>query len=138
MYKTPIIFLTYKRPEETKKILEIFLEIKPKKLYIFQDGQKSDFNKNEKKNHKQTSKIIQNFSKIKAKKVFFSKNIGQKYIGFKILNKVFKYEEKAIILEDDCIPEFGFFRFCDLMLKSITLEKILLISPDVIFTMELQ
>ena len=49
MYKTPIIFLTYKRPEETKKILEIFLEIKPKKLYIFQDGQKSDFNKMKKK-----------------------------------------------------------------------------------------
>ena len=123
MYQTPIVFLTYKRPEETKKILGIFLEIKPKKLYIFQDGQKLDFNKEEKNNHKQTSEIIRNFSKIKAKKFFFSKNIGQKYIGFKILNKVFKYEDKAIILEDDCIPEFGFFRYCDLMLKKYHSRK---------------
>ena len=123
MYKTPIVFLTYKRPEETKKILEIFLKVKPKKLYIFQDGKKLDFNETDINNHKQTSEIIKNFSQIKSKKFFFSKNIGQKYIGFKILNKVFRNEEKAIILEDDCIPEFGFFRFCDLMLKKYHSRK---------------
>ena len=45
MFKTPIIFLTYKRPKETKKILDIILSLKPKNLYIFQDGKKKNFPK---------------------------------------------------------------------------------------------
>ena len=43
MFKTPILFLTYKRPDETKKILKVIFKLKPKKLYIFQDGKKKKF-----------------------------------------------------------------------------------------------
>ena len=43
MFNIPIVFLTYKRPNETKKMLGIITKIKPKKLYIFQDGKKENF-----------------------------------------------------------------------------------------------
>jgi len=42
MFNCPIIFLTYKRPNETEKILKIILNLKPKNLYVFQDGKKKD------------------------------------------------------------------------------------------------
>ena len=45
MFKTPILLLTFKRPYETKKVLKRILSIKPKTLYIFQDGAKTDFKK---------------------------------------------------------------------------------------------
>ena len=85
---------------------------------------KSDFNKNEKNNHKQNlknnTKIFQN----KSKKVFFFKNIGQKYIGFKILNKVFKYMKKRqLYLRMIVYLNLVFLDLCDLMLKKYHLEK---------------
>ena len=123
MFNIPIVFLTYKRPKETKKILDIITKIKPKKLYIFQDGRKTNFSLSENKNHENTSKVIKKFSKFKSKKIFFNNNIGQKYIGYKILNHVFKYETKAIILEDDCVPEIGFFKFCKEMLIKYSSNK---------------
>ena len=44
-------------------------------------------------------------------------------IGYKIIKEVFKKHEKTIILEDDCVPEVGFFRYCDLMLKKFKRNK---------------
>tara|TARA_E500000331_G_C16769937_1_gene503372 strand:+ start:267 stop:392 length:126 start_codon:yes stop_codon:yes gene_type:complete len=40
MFKIPVLLLTFKRPLETKKVLNQILSIKPKTLYIFQDGKK--------------------------------------------------------------------------------------------------
>jgi len=117
MFNTPILFLTYKRPKETKDILNILLKIKPKKLYIFQDGMKNKFLKDETQNHLDTTKIIKKFKMFNSKKIFYKKNLGQRIIGYKILKHVFKYEDKCIILEDDCIPDKSFFKYCSIMLK---------------------
>ncbi len=123
MFNIPIVFLTYKRPNETKKILRIITKIKPKKLYIFQDGKKKKFNSLEIKNHNDTTKLLKKFSQYKSKKIFFKKNIGQRYIGQKILDYVFRKEKYAIILEDDCIPENGFFSFCKEMLIKYSSDR---------------
>lgn len=129
MFKIPIILLTYIRPKETKKLLNIITKIKPKKLYIFQDGKRKNNSVLENINHNHTNQIIKNFSKFNSKKIFFRKNIGQKYIGQKIFTRVFKYEKYAIILEDDCIPEMGFFKFCsEMLLKYYSNKQIAHIS----------
>ena len=73
MFNTPIIFLTYKRPKETKGILNILTKINPKKLYIFQDGVKKNFTEIEKKNHHETTDVIKKFNKIKSKKKIYKK-----------------------------------------------------------------
>jgi len=117
MFNTPIIFLTYKRPRETQKILNILIKINPKKIYIFQDGVKKNFTKIDKKNHFETKEIIKKFNKVKSKKKFYKINLGQKRIGYEMLKNVFNNEDRCIILEDDCIPELGFFKYCNLMLK---------------------
>ena len=68
MFNIPIVFLTYKRPNETEKILGIITKIKPKKLYIFQDGKKENFKNSEIKNHDDTTKLLKNFLNINRKK----------------------------------------------------------------------
>ena len=45
MLNCPVLFIAYKRPKETKKILKIILNQKPSKLYIFQDGPKKEFSR---------------------------------------------------------------------------------------------
>ena len=124
MFNCPIIFLTYKRPNETEKILKIILKLKPKNLYVFQDGKKIGFTREELQNHNDTKSIILKYKKkYSYKSIFYKKNISQSLIGYRIIKEVFKKHEKTIILEDDCVPEVGFFRYCDLMLKKFKRNK---------------
>jgi hypothetical protein len=118
MFKTPILILTFKRPEETKKILNQILSIKPKTLYVFQDGKKIDFNENNKNLYNKTTDLIKDYQKFKCIKYLrFKKNIGQRFIAKKVLDIVFKKEKEIIFLEDDTYPKKSFFKFCSTMLK---------------------
>ena len=72
MLNCPILLFTYKRPEETKKILKIILNQKPSKLYIFQDGPKENFSKNDTFRYKKTRDLLNSISKKKKNyKIFF-------------------------------------------------------------------
>ena len=63
MFKNPILLLTFKRPYETKKVLKQILSIKPKTLYIFQDGAKTDFKKKDFDLYNKTTKLIQKYQR---------------------------------------------------------------------------
>ncbi len=120
-FNEPILLLTYKRPETTIKILKKILSVNPKKIYIFQDGPKKNFNKLDNRLYLKTTKIIQN-QKLKQKKIKiyffqFKKNIGQRYIAKKIMDRVFKNEDKIIFLEDDTYPDKSFFYYCSILLN---------------------
>ena len=127
MFKNPILLLTYKRPKTTKIIIRKILSIKPKKLYIFQDGPKKEFNTSDSFQHKETFELINKIKNTsKRTKIYFysfKKNIGQRFIANKILNIVFKKEKEIIFLEDDTYPELSFFNYCSLMLKNFKDDK---------------
>ncbi len=124
MFKSPILLLTFKRPYETKKVLKQILSIKPRTLYIFQDGAKTDFKKRDSELYDKTSKLIQKYQKFKCIKYLkFKKNIGQRFLAKKVLDIVFKKEKEIIFLEDDTFPEKSFFKFCSLMLKRYERNK---------------
>ena len=118
MFKTPVLLLTYKRPVETKIVLDQILSIKPKTLYVFQDGKKISFNKNDNELYNKTTSLIKDYQKLKCIKYLrFKKNIGQRFLAKKVLDVVFKKEKEIIFLEDDTYPEKSFFKFCSTMLK---------------------
>ena len=62
-------------------------------------------------------------------KNYSEKNMGtcmRQYTGF---SWVFEKEEQAIILEDDCIPNLDFFRYCDEMLEKYKDdERVMMVS----------
>ncbi len=127
MFKNPILLLTYKRPKTTEIIVKRILSIKPKILYIFQDGPKKKFKKSDSLQHKETFDLINRYKKTskKTKILFFSfkTNIGQRFIADKVLNIVFKKEKEIIFLEDDTYPDLSFFDYCSLMLKNFKNDK---------------
>ena len=94
MFKNPVLLLTYKRPKTTEIIIKRILSIKPKILYVFQDGPKKNLIKFERLQHKETFDLISRYKKTskRTKILFFSfkKNIGQRFIANKVLNIVFK------------------------------------------------
>jgi hypothetical protein len=113
-FSTPIVLITFKRPTLVSLNLNIIKKIKPKYLYILSDGAKNNI---EYKKVEQCRKIINKIKWCKFEKKFFEKNIGLKYIGPAALNWVFQKHKKAIILEDDTIPELSFFFYCEKLLK---------------------
>ena len=112
--KIPVLLMTYRRSESTQIILNILKNFKIKNLYVFNDGLKII---DHKETHKATRNIIlKNKKHFNMKMIFPKKNLTQKFNLPFALNIVFKKYDKIIILEDDCIPNRSFFKFCQELL----------------------
>ena len=113
---TPILLLTFNRPNETKKVFEEIKKAKPKQLFISSDGPR---NSNEKKIINEIRKhLLNNIDwKCNIKTLFRNKNLGCKYAVSGAIDWFFENVEQGIILEDDCLPDQSFFRFCEETLK---------------------
>ena len=122
-FKIPVVVIIFNRPDKTKILYESLKYYKPSKLLIISDGPRNSF-KDEKEKVAQSRKV---FEKIDWEcEVLF--NISETNLGCREriisgLNWVFNREEKAIILEDDCIPSEEFFTFMELMLSKYQANK---------------
>ena len=123
MFKVPIVYVCFNRPALTKKTFECIRNIKPSKLFLILDGPRAN-NKKDIVNRLKVKKIIQNINwNCKVYKNFSKKNLGLKKRFFTGLDWVFTNTNKAIILEDDCLPHKDFFYFCESMLKKYKNSK---------------
>ena len=112
--KAPILLMTYIRPKNTELLLNL-LATNQNTIFVFNDGLK---NSKYEKQHTETRKVILKFKKKnKIKIIFAKKNLTQKKNLPHALNIIFKKYDRAIILEDDCIPNKSFFKFCNLLLE---------------------
>lgn len=128
--KNAVAILTFNRSETTKKLMEIMKIIKPPRLYVIIDGPR-DSHKGEKEKVDIVKQIIDDNVDWECElyKNYSEKNMGtcmRQYTGF---SWVFEKEEQAIILEDDCIPNLDFFRYCDEMLEKYKDdERVMMVS----------
>lgn len=116
--KTPVVFFTFNRLDTAKLVFERIREAKPYKLYLISDAPRDD-RAGEKEKVEEVRIYIENSVDWECEviKNYADKNLG---CGIRIssgLNWVFEREEKAIILEDDCLPDLTFFEYCDQMLE---------------------
>lgn len=119
---SPIVIITYNRPYHIKKLLLEINKYKVDKIYIVSDGPKNDLN--DIKLVKKTRHFIDKINKNrKIIKIYSDKNLGLRQRIITGLNKVFKKEKEAIILEDDCIPTKEFFLFTKILLKKYRRNK---------------
>ena len=115
MFKIPILFLTYNRPNLTRKSLKEIIKINPYKIYIANDGPKNQADKIKVLEVRKIFKKIK--TKIKIKTKYNNKNLGCKLSNVQAIDWFFKNEIQGIILEDDCIANKDFFLFCENLLK---------------------
>jgi ADP-heptose:LPS heptosyltransferase len=129
MLKTPILFLIFNRPNQTKLVFEKIREIKPSKLYVAADGPRSNVFE-DKFNSKLTRDIVNGIDwPCEVKTLFNEKNLGCGKAVSGAITWFFKNEEEGIILEDDCLPDLSFFGYCEELLERYRNEqKIYLIS----------
>ncbi|MBY0424462.1 MAG: nucleotide-diphospho-sugar transferase, partial [Cytophagales bacterium] len=117
MFKTPILFLIFNRPNTTLKVFEVIRQVKPAQLFIASDGPR-----NSKEGEKEiiTNLRQQILSSIdwecKVYTLFRESNLGCGRAVSEAITWFFEEVEEGIILEDDTLPDLGFFFFCQSLL----------------------
>jgi hypothetical protein len=111
MFSTPILIISYNRPDYLKILFKEIKKINPKNIFFFNDGPKNDYDKIKINVIKKIVKF--EFNNIKILTRFEKKNLGLKLAVIKGINWFFQKNNEGIILEDDCIPNKSFFYFCE-------------------------
>jgi hypothetical protein len=127
--KTPVAFIIFNRPDTTKRVFEAIRQAKPPKLLVIADGPRADRPGEAEKCAAARAiiegvdwecEVLTNYSDI---------NLGCGKRPATGIKWVFEQVEEAIILEDDCLPNYSFFRFCELMLEEYRYDqRIMMIS----------
>lgn len=116
-FNTPILFTVFNRPDLTKIIFESIRNIKPTILYIAADGPRENkIGEDELCRH--TRDITEKIDwPCKVYRKYSEKNMGCKIGMSSAINWFFENIDEGIILEDDCLPDVTFFRFCSELLE---------------------
>ena len=128
VFSTPILLITFNRPEHVKHVLDAISAVSPTELFVFQDGPR---NENDKDLCAEVRSILnERISWPCNKYTYFSEiNLGCGPGPATAITWFFNHVESGIIMEDDCIPSPDFFFYCeDLLLKYEKDERIGLIG----------
>lgn len=115
-FKTPIALLIFKRPNTTQKVLEVIRQVRPATLLVVSNFPPDD--KPEQIEQCQATRALIEQIDWPCRVL---KNYADTYLSCKErissgLNWVFETVDRAIILEDDCIPDPTFFGYCEELL----------------------
>lgn len=120
---TAVALLIFNRPDTTARVFEAIAKAKPSKLLVVADGPRPD-RLGEADKCAQTRAIINNVDwDCEVITNYSTENLGCKKRVASGIDWIFEQVEEAIILEDDCLPEHSFFRFCDEMLERYRLNE---------------
>jgi len=126
---TPVALFIFNRPDTTAQVFATIAKIKVPKLFIVADGPRHNQSGEAEKCAAARAVIDQIDWPCDVLTNFSDVNLGCKTRVSSGLDWVFEQTEQAIILEDDCVPDFTFFRFCEELLhKYRDDERVMVIS----------
>lgn len=128
-FNTPVALIFFTRPNTFKHVFSQIKKIKPKKLFLIQDGPRIK-NLNDLKKIMECRRIAENIDwKCEIHKNYSDVNLGCGMRPASGIAWVFKFVDRAIILEDDCVPNLTFFPYCERLLEKYKNdERITMIS----------
>jgi len=130
---TPLVFIIFNRPDTTQKVFNAIKLAKPKILYVIADGPRINHQDDAQKCAETRNIINQINWPCEVTKDYSEINLGCKQRIVSGINNAFKKYDKAIILEDDCLPNQSFFMFCEEMLEKYKKMKKYFLSLVIIF-----
>lgn len=132
MLETPVLFLVFNRMDMTKRVFARIREAQPSRLYVAADGPRLN-----RTGDAEACEIVREYvlSHIDwpcdVKTLFRENNLGCKIAVSSAITWFFENEEEGIILEDDCLPDLSFFRFCGELLERYRDEdRVMMISGN--------
>jgi hypothetical protein len=128
---TPVAFVIFNRPDTTERVFLEIAKAKPPKLLVISDGPRANRD-GEAEMVAATRAIIDRVDwDCEVLTNYSDHNLGCKRRVSTGIDWVFEMVEEAIILEDDCVPDPTFFRYCQELLERYRYDKrIGMISGD--------
>jgi len=126
---TPVLLIIFKRAELTRRALKAIAVARPPRLLVAADGPRGDF---EAAAVAETRAVLEEFDwQCEVVTNFSDTNLGCGVRMYTAIDWAFSLEPEVIILEDDCLPNASFFRFCDeLLARYRDDERVMHISGD--------
>ena len=121
MTRAPVAFIFFKRLGTARDVFARIRAAQPSRLYLIADGWR---NEAERVKCEAVRAYVENAIDwpCELNKNYSDANLGCKNRIASGISWVFEQEEEAIILEDDCVPDPTFFRFCDELLERYRTE----------------
>lgn len=146
MYDIPVVVVVFNRPDCARQLADALQRVKPRKLYVISDGPRDD-RPDDIERVNASRAVFEGLSwDCTVERNYSTGNLGCMARVSSGLDWVFSKVSRAVILEDDCIPDESFFRFCEAALVFYSdNERVMSVSgtrlapstpesPDVVFS----
>jgi hypothetical protein len=120
---TPVAFIIFNRPERAAEVFAAIRAARPPQLFVIADGPRRDPGSDAAK-CAAARMIVEHVDwPCQVCRRFADENIGLRRNISEGLDWVFDQTERAIILEDDCLPDPTFFPFCEQLLERYSQDR---------------
>ena len=127
----PVVFVVYNRIETTIRVFARIAETRPRTLLIVADGPRADRPGDPEKCQAVRDLVSCPQWNCDLRLNFAPSNLGFNHRISSGLAWAFDQFEELIVLEDDCLPEPSFFRFCAELLERYRAdERVMMITGD--------
>ena len=113
---TPVLFLIFNRPDTTKLVFDRIRAARPGRLYVAADGPRENVS-GDTSLCEAARKVLKEVDwECDVRTLYRETNLGCSLAVSSAITWFFETERDGIILEDDCLPDPTFFRFCSELL----------------------
>ena len=123
MVETPVLFVTFVRPDYASQTWEGIKATKPKTLYFYSNKGRAE-KEGEVERNNEIRSYINEIDWDCDLHIFFREECVNVYDSLRgAIDWLFDNEERGIILEEDCVPTKAFFSFVDQMIEKFKEDK---------------
>ena len=128
-YSVPVVLIVFNRIALAEKMLKCLEEIRPRKLFVISDGAREDVPGEPEKVERVRALFDRLSWDCEIYREYAAENMGCDSRVPTGISRVFEYVDRAVILEDDCIPSMDFFRYAEEMLDQYQDDpKVMMVS----------
>lgn len=128
---TPVVLVIYRRAALTARVVAAIAHAEPPVLYVVADGPRSSRVGEAEAVAAARAEVGRIDWGCRVLRDYADHNMGLTRRMVTGLDWVFGLEERAIVLEDDCLPDPSFFRYCDELLQLYQEdERVMVVSGD--------
>lgn len=126
-----VLLVFFIRPQCLKKVFERVREVRPKELFLYQDGPRDNHPEDLSK-MLECREIVSHIDwDCQVHCLYQQENSGADEAGYLASSWAFSLTERCIVLEDDVVPSPSFFRFCaDVLKRYADDERVCLVSSQ--------
>lgn len=108
----PVLLVAYRRPGTTARVIDAIREVRPPRIYFAVDGPVPG-RADAADDVRAVQELVSEFDwGCTVRTLFRDENLGCARGVSGAISWFFENEEAGVILEDDCVPEAAFFRYC--------------------------